>query len=70
MGRIKQSALKRLANKLMAEYNDEFDIDFGKNKEGVQKFSTVESKSVRNKIAGYISRIMKQRAKSAELGQI
>lgn len=70
MGRIKQSSLKRLANKLMAEYKGEFDIDFGKNKKGVQKFINVESKSVRNKIAGYISRVMKRHAKSAELGQI
>lgn len=70
MGRIKQSALKRLANKLLAEYGKEFDTDFGKNKEMVQKFSIIGSKPIRNKIAGYISRVMRQRAKSAELGQV
>ncbi len=67
MGRIKQSSQKSLANKLMIGYGEEFSTDFNKNKEGVKKFSNVGSKTVRNKIAGYISKVMKQRAKSAEL---
>ena len=59
MGRIKQTYLKRVADKLMKEYADEFTVDFDANKMRVQELSTVESKSMRNKIAGYITRVMK-----------
>lgn len=70
MGRIKQSSLKRLANKLLLEHKEELGTDLDKNKEIVRKFSNIESKSIRNKIAGYISKVVKQRTKSEELGQI
>ncbi|MBU4201928.1 MAG: hypothetical protein KKB85_02120 [Candidatus Altiarchaeota archaeon] len=33
-----------------------------KNKEKVQELSTVKSKSIRNKIAGYITKVMKRDA--------
>ena len=60
MGRIKQTYLKRVADRLMKEYADEFTADFEENKKKVQELSNVESKSIRNKIAGYITRVMKK----------
>jgi small subunit ribosomal protein S17e len=62
MGRIKQTYLKRVAKNLMIEYPDVFSTDFDHNKKKVQELSTVSSKSIRNKIAGYLSRVMKQKA--------
>ncbi len=62
MGRIKQTFLKRIAWNLMNEYPDEFTAEFEKNKEKVQKLTDIESKSMRNKIAGYITRAVKQKA--------
>lgn len=62
MGRIKQSFMKRIANDLLKKYRKEFSSDFNENKKAVQKFSTVESKSVRNKIAGYITRVIRQQS--------
>lgn len=62
MGRIKQTYLKRIANGLMKEYGEEFSIDFNNNKVKVQEFSDVKSNVIRNKIAGYITRVMKQRS--------
>jgi len=66
MGRIKQTYLKRVAKNLMAEYPDEFNTDFDNNKKKVGEFSTVKSKSIRNKIAGYLSRVMKQKSVSVD----
>lgn len=66
MGRIKQTYLKRVAKNLMAEYPEQFNTDFDNNKKKVQELSTVRSKSIRNKIAGYLSRVMKQKSVSVD----
>jgi len=65
MGRIKQTYLKRIANELLEKYKEDFGKDFQKNKEMVQELSTVKSKSIRNKIAGYITKVMKREATEA-----
>jgi len=62
MGRIKQTFMKRVALQLMDQYSDEFNTDFENNKKKVQEFTDIESKPMRNKIAGYITRTMKQKA--------
>jgi len=59
MGRIKSVLVKRTAKKLVEE--EGFSEDFDKNKKALGK--TMPSKSLRNKIAGYISRLKKQNAK-------
>ena len=61
MGRIKHTYLKRVANKLLREYPDVFTTDFQKNKRKVGSHTDITSKSIRNKIAGYITRVVKQR---------
>ncbi len=64
MGRIKQTFLKRMANKLMDEYGQEFTTDFQENKGKVQLYCDVKSKPMRNKIAGYITRTVGHREKT------
>ncbi|HIE34231.1 MAG TPA: 30S ribosomal protein S17e [Candidatus Altiarchaeales archaeon] len=64
MGRIKQVFLKRIAHRLLEEYGDEFGADFETNKKKVQEFSNVESKTIRNKVAGYITIAKKKEAMS------
>lgn len=66
MGRIKQTYLKRVAKSLMEAHPGEFSADFNHNKVKVAELTTVQSKSIRNKIAGYLSRVMKQKAVSVE----
>lgn len=61
LGRIKQTYLKRIAKKLIKEYKDDFGTEFEVNKKKVQELSTVESKPIRNKIAGYITRVMEKK---------
>jgi len=52
---IKPAYIKKIGNALLERYPDAFDTDFERNKEIVNEFTNVESKSVRNRIAGYIS---------------
>lgn len=54
MGRVKTRNIKRVGEKLLEEYPDEFSEDFAENKKKVNEFTTVQTKPLRNKIAGYI----------------
>jgi len=64
MGRIKQTYLKRVAVKLLKEYPDVFTTtDFQDNKKKVGRHTDITSKSIRNKIAGYITKTVKNKAK-------
>ena len=64
MGRIKQTYLKRVAEELLELYPEIFvSIDFEENKKLVGHYTDITSKSIRNKIAGYITRVVKQEAK-------
>jgi len=57
MGRIKSALVKRTANNLLKEENS-FSENFDTNKKILG--DTMPSKKVRNKIAGYISRLKKR----------
>ncbi|MBI2653240.1 30S ribosomal protein S17e [Candidatus Woesearchaeota archaeon] len=62
MGRIKTTLVKSVARKLIKEHEQEFTSEFDKNKEIVDKYTTVASAKLRNMIAGYTARLMKQKA--------
>jgi small subunit ribosomal protein S17e len=53
---IKPKYVKQLGSMLLERYPDAFNTDFETNKENVTKLTNVESKGVRNRIAGYITR--------------
>ncbi|MDP3965944.1 MAG: 30S ribosomal protein S17e [archaeon] len=63
MGKIKSKQVKRASKELMANGID-FHEDFEKNKSILGK--EMPSKKMRNKMAGYLSRFMKQKKKEAE----
>ena len=52
---IKPAYVKKTATLLMERYPDAWGDDFGHNKELVTELTNVESKNVRNRIAGYIA---------------
>lgn len=54
MGTVKPTYIKKLANQLMKEVPD-FTDDFDVNKKIVEGSTNIESKGVRNRIAGYIA---------------
>lgn len=67
MGRIKQTYLKRIAEELLEKYPQTFtEADFEKNKKLVDSHTDITSKSIRNKIAGYLTRTIKQRAEKVD----
>lgn len=61
MGRIKTTLIKRTTLKLFKQYKDQLKGDFDENKKIVEQFTDVESKKVRNTIAGYLTRLVKTR---------
>lgn len=66
MGAIKPTYIKSLAKQLLKEVPDVTD-DFDVNKKIVEEYTNVESKGVRNRIAGYItSKKVKERKKEKE----
>ena len=57
MGRIKSKLIKRTSRQLIEKTDESFGKTFEENKKAIG--STLQSKKMRNKIAGYIARIKK-----------
>ena len=53
---IKPAYVKKTATTLLERYPEAFSTDFEHNKEVVSELTNVESKGVRNRIAGYVTR--------------
>ena len=53
---IKPSYIKTLGTELLTKQRDAFTNDFDANKQQLGKSASIESKRVRNRIAGYITR--------------
>jgi len=60
MGKVRPLYVKRTAKKLLAMYPDRFTTDFEHNKIEVGKLINT-TKRVRNRIAGYITTLVKQK---------
>ncbi len=59
MGNIRQTNIKRVAKELVKMYPDQFIAsDFQHNKEKVAELAEIQSKILRNRVAGYISRLL------------
>jgi len=53
---IKPAYIKKIGNRLLEDYPDAFSSDFEHNKDVIGAVTNVESKGVRNRIAGYVTR--------------
>ncbi|MFQ5761715.1 MAG: 30S ribosomal protein S17e [Candidatus Bathyarchaeia archaeon] len=56
MGRVKTAFIKRISIVLMEKWPNEFSADFEANKALVSKFTDVQSKKIRDQVAGYITK--------------
>ena len=56
MGSIRQTYIKSTTDMLLRTYPNEFGTDFSENKKKVEVLSSVQSKELRNRLAGYITR--------------
>jgi small subunit ribosomal protein S17e len=59
MGRIKTMLIKRTTEELMVKHGDEFTTNFDDNKRILGEKAKVNSKKMRNIIAGYATRLKK-----------
>jgi small subunit ribosomal protein S17e len=59
MGRIKSTLIKRTSRQLLENTDESFGKTFEENKKSIGR--TLPSKKMRNKVAGYIARIKKNR---------
>jgi len=66
MGRIKSVAVKNVAKEIMKGKEDDFSDKFDKNKKAVDKAKDIDSKKIRNVVAGYITKEMKRKKKAGE----
>jgi len=57
--------VKRIARELMQRYPDKFTTDFENNKKAVELLTTLSSVKLRNRIAGYVTRLLSTRVTQA-----
>ncbi|HFC49141.1 MAG TPA: 30S ribosomal protein S17e [Thermofilum sp.] len=69
MGKVRPKYIKNTARRLVEMYPDRFTIDFEENKKAVMELTDITSKRIRNQVAGYITRLMKQRERIAKLAE-
>ncbi|QCJ46433.1 MULTISPECIES: 30S ribosomal protein S17e [Haloprofundus] len=62
---IKPKYVKQMGTLLLEKYPQAFNTDFETNKENVDKLTNVDSKGVRNRIAGYVTRKKQSQAAAA-----
>ena len=62
---IKPAYIKNLAQALIERYPDAFSEDFEQNKQRVEELTNIESKEVRNRVAGYVTRKLANAAAAA-----
>jgi ribosomal protein S17E len=60
---VKQKYIKRTALEIMKQHSDEVTDDFKKNRELLENNANIQGKFVKNRIAGYMVRLNKRRAK-------
>lgn len=61
MGRVRPRHVKRLARDLVEQDEDRFEEDFDHNKEQLKEMDLVDSKKLRNRVAGYIVRVLQNK---------
>ena len=59
MGRVKTAAIKKFSKLIYQKNMDKFTSDFQKNKKTLEELVSIESKKIKNQVAGYITRLVK-----------
>ena len=67
---MRPAMVKRLARELLAKYPDKFTADFETNKKLVAELTDITSKRFRNRVAGYITRLVKLRSSVEEVPEV
>ena len=59
MGKVRPDHVKKLARKLLEKLPNRFNSNFENNKTIVENFTNVNSRKIRNRVAGYITHLVK-----------
>ena len=62
MGKVRTDTIKRTSRELIRRFPDRFIGDFESDKQAVNELVTAQSKRLRNRIAGYVTRLKKVEA--------
>lgn len=60
MGRIRQTFIKRTGEELIEKFADKFTSDFEENKKAVEEVALISTKTLRNRVAGYVTAKVKK----------
>lgn len=58
MGKVRTEKVKKVARELVSRYPDKFNAEFKNNQELVKSLAVVSTARLRNRIAGYITRLL------------
>jgi len=61
--------IKRISYEVLDEYKSKFGEDFADNKKALDEISIIRSKSLKNKISGYITRFIKKEIREEKTKQ-
>ncbi len=70
MGKVRTETVKRAARELVERFPERFGNDFESNKASVNEVLNAPSKRLRNRIAGYVTRLKVVEANKATLMQM
>ena len=57
LGKVRPEHVKKIARELVELHPDKFSTDFQSNKKAVESLAQISSAKLRNRIAGYITRL-------------
>lgn len=67
MSRVRTNHIKIMSEKLLEAHPDKFTTDFTKNKEVLNEMLEIDSKKIRNVMAGYLAHLMVKKDKLGTL---
>merc|ERR1712044_105608 len=68
MGRVRTKTVKKAARVIIEKYYTKLTLDFDTNKKIIEEIALIPSKPLRNKIAGFVTHLMKRLEKSTVRG--
>jgi len=68
LGKVRPEKVKKIARELLKRFPDKFTGDFESNKKALAELSTATTPKLRNRIAGYVTRLIAIK-KAAEKAQ-
>ena len=57
MGKVRTEQVKRLAREILSKYPNKVTTDFTNNKQVVTEYTNISSTKLRNRVAGYTTRL-------------